>query len=166
MAFCQTRTPAHPALQRKRSIPFELQPSPSSDYSKMSHGTCEGCRQQLPKLEWPGDDVRRKRSLRSRTNPSATQQHHVRSMMHQMQARTSPYNNTASNFNFHSSLPFSGEGWRQHFPQQQRPGAGRLPFQSSKPGGTLVVLWRPTATPTNRDNTPSPSGLSLPRQQW
>ena len=55
-------------------------------------------------------------------NPSATQQHHARSMMYLIQARGSPdtyllsssYNNNSFN------LSFSGGGRRQHFSFQQR----------------------------------------------
>ena len=85
-------------------------------------------------------------------NPFATQQHHARSMMYLIQARASPdYLLSSSNYNSFN-LSFSGGGRRQHFSFN----SGKTPAASYKgvpphliAGGTLVVLLRPTATPTN-----------------
>ena len=85
-------------------------------------------------------------------NPSATQQHHARSMMHLMQARASPTTYTAPPTTSTSYyLSSSGGGRRQHFSFKSRYDVGRFP-NGAPPhliaGGTLVVLRRLTATPT------------------
>ena len=94
-----------PGAQDRRLHPIELSTSCPQQKSPAHSGAAAVF----------SDKVIVKTESREPMNPSATQQHHARSMMHQMQARASPYNNTASNINVNSSLPFSGEGWRQHF---------------------------------------------------
>ena len=95
-------------------------------------------------------------------NPSATQQHHARSMMHWMQARASrlpTYNNVLllQLPSFLLPTSFSGGGRRQHFSHKQRLDGGRFPrahLYISSRGGLLWCLST-IDTPTNRDSSVS-----------
>ena len=89
-------------------------------------------------------------------NPSATQQHPARRMMHQMQARASRQLPTkCSSYNFFlSTYPSVAEDAVSISPSISGKTAAASPGRSSTrhliTGGTLVVLRRPIVTPTNR----------------